>query len=999
MFWFLGFVTVVIILIVQQSSAGERERKAYWHGRDDERMVIQQMVHQISQQREDQAISLVELGQTLGISFVQTNVNPQQATTETVASQAFVTEPVSSPIEPSGVTSAPDPIQPSYQPTFQPQLSDLDMAEEKERRTIKNLNILLYVGSFLVVSATALFVTLTMAPLVRLAGMILMTVVFYLSGLVLHQKSKRLRSAGSAFVGTGLAILPFIGIALSLLGGLPGEVSWLITSLVGVVAFTVATMILRSEFVSYATMAFIVSLAISVVPVMQLSVMWYFIAIMSVSMLVNLCHMLWPRLVPPVFARSLQTSGIIMTPIALVSSLFAVSSMGLWMYEILFCLATLHYLVLWGIKRSVVYELAVRVLAHGTLLIVGADLVGLTVNSQASGLTLGSVELRLSERLTIFGVIWLGLAVIQVVYSLLRASGGQDKGILREQVAVAISLALMFIATGFFAMNENWQLWVSVDLAVIAISCIAIGLRWREVYWFYGTLLVSAILPFLFGRGAVSPAWDYRVIGLMFAGLGALSLVALERATASFRSNSVRIFCLSATVTYSAMLALSGLLTERGMDIGWTMLLSAVVMVLASLVVRRVWAEVIGVIFGVISLAGWTNEYILADEWRITAVVVLSTAVILTGVVVHQYFCQSKRRDALAIIATIMLFGLLLNGLNGVDAVNRATVMLFLVAGVGMLIFRGIVEGRANLLRTTALVGYIAYPISGLLLALGLGEGWLFASLLASAGISWASSMVERFPNVTSMGHFALLLAVMQLWSWLDFNSSWFIYGTTWVSVTIYYLWYWLFHSRADIMRRDISFVAILIVLSLPALHGLTFSQGDKWAVASAISMIAGAVIIAVHGLLSKRLVYAEASVYIATLGLQRMVSVAIPGLSEAVYSHWWALTVLATAVWRKDYSARLIVGLSLITLPTGMLALSRGGGYIWVFLVEHLMIAMGGAMFRKQWAMWWGIVAVILSILYFIRNYTALMLLFLGFLLILFVVWRLLRSGQSKPD
>ena len=259
--------------------------------------------------------------------------------------------------------------------------------------------------------------------------------------------------------------------------------------------------------------------------------------------------------------------------------------------------------------------------------------------------------------------------------------------------------------------------------------------------------------------------------------------------------------------------------------------------------------------------------------------------------------------------------------------------------------------------------------------------------------------MVERFPNVTSMGHFALLLAVMQLWSWLDFNLSWFIYGTTWVSVTIYYLWYWLFHSRADIMRRDISFVAILIVLSLPALHGLTFSQGDKWAVASAISMIAGAVIIAVHGLLSKRLVYAEASVYIATLGLQRMVSVAIPGLSEAVYSHWWALTVLATAVWRKDYSARLIVGLSLITLPTGMLALSRGGGYIWVFLVEHLMIAMGGAMFRKQWAMWWGIVAVILSILYFIRNYTALMLLFLGFLLILFVVWRLLRSGQSKPD
>lgn len=999
MFWFLGFVVVVIILIVQQSSAGERERKAYWRGRDDERMVIQQMVHQISQQREDQVISLMELSQALGISFAQTNVSPQTATAETVVSQSVIVEPASPSVESPMTPSDPNSIQSSPQPTFQPQLSDLDMVEERERRTIKNLNILLYVGSFLVVSATALFVTLTMAPLVRLSGMILMTVVFYVSGLILHQKSKRLRSAGSAFVGTGLAILPFIGIALSLLGGLPGEISWLITSLVGVVAFTVATMVLRSEFVSYVTMAFVVSLAVSVVPVMQLSVMWYFIAIMSVSMLSNLCHMLWPRLVPPVFAGSIQISGMVMTPIALASSLLTISSMDLWMYEILFCLATLHYLVLWGIKRSVVYELAVRVLAHGTLLIVGADLVDLTANSQASGLTFGLAGLGFNERLTIFGVIWLGLAMIQVAYSLLRSSSRQSKGILREQVAVAISLTLMFIATGFFAMNENWQLWVSVDLAMIAMSCLAIGLRWREVYWLYGALLVSAILPFLFGRGAVSPAWDYRAIGLVFAGLGALSLVVLERATASFRSSSIRVFCFSATIVYSATLALSGLLTERGMDIGWTMLLSAVVMVLASLVVKRVWAEVIGVILGIISLAGWTNELVLANEWQITIVVVLSTVLILTGAVVHQYFCQQERRDALAIIATIMLFGLLLNGLNSVDVVNQTTVMLFLVAGVGMLIFRGVVEGRANLLRTTALAGYIAYPISGLLLALGLGEGWLFASLLVSAGISWASSLVERLPNMISMGHFALLLAVMHLWSWLDLSPSWFIYGTTWISAVAYYLWYWFFHSRADSARRDISLVAILIVLSLPSLHGLMFSQGGKWAVASAVSLVVGAVIMAVHGMLSKRLVYAEASVYIATLGLQRMVSVAIPGLSEVVYSHWWALTVLATAIWRKDYSARLIIGLSLITLPTGMLALGRGGGYIWVFLIEHLIIAMVGAMLRKQWAMWWGIVAVILSILYFIRNYTALMLLFLGFLLILFVVWRLLRGGQNKPE
>lgn len=126
---------------------------------------------------------------------------------------------------------------------------------------------------------------------------------------------------------------------------------------------------------------------------------------------------------------------------------------------------------------------------------------------------------------------------------------------------------------------------------------------------------------------------------------------------------------------------------------------------------------------------------------------------------------------------------------------------------------------------------------------------------------------------------------------------------------------------------------------------------------------------------------------------------VAIPELGSIVYTQWWAITIFAVAAWRKDYKTRLIIALLFITLPTGLSALSQGGGYVWLFLVEHLIIAIAGAVYRKQWVMWWGIVSVILSIMYFIREYTALMLLLLGFLLIAFVVWRLMRGKTNSSD
>ncbi|MCY1551939.1 hypothetical protein D9M68_883050 [compost metagenome] len=141
-----------------------------------------------------------------------------------------------------------------------------------------------------------------------------------------------------------------------------------------------------------------------------------------------------------------------------------------------------------------------------------------------------------------------------------------------------------------------------------------------------------------------------------------------------------------------------------------------------------------------------------------------------------------------------------------------------------------------------------------------------------------------------------------------------------------------------------------------------------------------------------------EASVYVATFGVQRLAGLAISEVDIVFYAHWWALTLGLVAWWRGvgHRVVRLIVAMSLITASTGILALTGDGMYQLLFLAEHLALLVTGAFIQKRWAVWWGIIAAVLAILYFLREYTFLWLGFLGLFLIGIVVWRLMRQAEK---
>lgn len=856
---------------------------------------------------------------------------------------------------------------------------------QEEQETLRNLNVLLYVASFLIVAAAALFVTLVMPAGIKLFSLIFVTLAFYVTGLVLHARSSRLRPAATAFVGTGLAILPFIGFALTSLGGMSGEMAWLVTSLVGLAAYGVAAVRLQSEFISYLTMAFMLSLALSAVSVLSLSIVWYFIVVIGVSLVCNLVAILWPQFLPSTFVIPLDQTSRFTAPVALVASLFVAGSMDIFMYEVLYGLATAHYLVIWLLRREWVYELIVRATAHITLLIVAADLTGLGVATS-------------SHARLYFGIWVVILAVLQAMYSIERARRSTIEEVGQvERVILVGALISMGCAQALWLGSDFVYEMTALNLMLAGMIALAATLRLREAAWAYIGLGVSVLLPFVVLRGVVEPALEYEVIAGGFAVLAVIGLVGLDRAIAAARSRSVQTLLGVTGGVYAALVAISGLLSGDGTSMAWTALLTGVLYIGLSYLLRAPALEVVGAVFGIGAITFGVRELHVSPDWDVLLISVLSATALVLGALVHHFNTEQPRRSNLVVMAAGMLALLVFTAGGSTLSVQTLAVILLLVAAVAGVGVRAIMTEEESIFVQVGRFACFAYPFLALIVAWQMSAGWVALVFAVATGILWMSSYRERLPGLMIAGNVALVALLVTLWWWLEFDASWLIFGVAWLASAIYYALYWLAFDKKDSYRQWIALGSIWVVLG-GAAFVYVWSREAQYVMAAAGSLLAGAALLGIQGYLDKKPGYIEVAVYIVTFAAQRITEVLLPETNMVVYGHWWAAVIGAIAWWRiQNRQLRAIVALSLVTGSTGIYALMSEPGYPLIFLIEHLIILTVGALSRASWVMWWGLVATILAVLYFLRDYTFLAPLFLGVLLIIFVVWRLIRMGDGK--
>ncbi|MDN4643598.1 hypothetical protein [Arthrobacter sp. PsM3] len=233
-----------------------------------------------------------------------------------------------------------------------PQESAAERAARKEKRDRQNINITLYVASLLLVAAGALFVGTALPEVLRFAGVVAITALFYAGGLILHEKAPRLRPAAVAFTGTGLALIPVAGLALYNFTLPDGPAAWLVTSSIGTVAYVAAAVRMDSKVLAYLSLTFAVSTAWSGISVLGGALVWYFAALIAMAVILTLLALTRPRWMPPVFLKPLMDLHPFVVPAVAVAVTFIPLLLGRGEYALIMFLCGGYFALMAVVPQS-----------------------------------------------------------------------------------------------------------------------------------------------------------------------------------------------------------------------------------------------------------------------------------------------------------------------------------------------------------------------------------------------------------------------------------------------------------------------------------------------------------------------------------------------------------------------------------------------------------------------------------------------------------------------
>ncbi len=950
-----------------------------------------------------------QAGPVPGVSPVSPHVAPVSSATagQPPVSQPPFVQPASVQEQPVGAVTPPGwGAQPASQPmpqsayragiapVMQPmQPVRVESAEERQERVARrNLNVMLYVASFLLVAAAAAFIASSAPPSVRLTLLWGVTGLFYLGGLGLHWRSVVLRPAAISFVGTGLAILPFAGLSLSLLANMQPTSAWFITSLVGLVAYAIATIVLQKAVIAYLTLAFVLSLGTSSANVLQLALVWSFVSVMVVGLLAHLVTAVWPRALPGVFAKPLDQTARFVTPLALVASLSAVSRVSLGEYALIFGVAALQYLVYWVQQRSYVNESITR-----SLTLISLSLLGI----------------RLAEGNYLFISWWiLALICANAFYSLIRVRLEVPESLNVERVWLVVSLVGLLGSLNSWFWADQLALGASVHLSLLILMAGACVLRFGNVLWAYAALAASVALPFAVGAWLTHIDWMSQLYPWIFLVLSCAVLGAIRWSARTGRFAMARGFAVVAYWTYLGAATMTAIDSYVEVFYYGVMLVSlrlalfaalaATVTLIYSYVKRQPVAELAPI--GYLALALTALVWNSSDDhtWHTLGVVASLYILIALAGILHSRRRESER----AILAFTAAQGVGLFFAVGLahEETRLVTALLALALALGSA--ARYVLGNDDFLARLYAFLTIPYFVLAVGAAVLLDPGWPVLVLASIAVTYWYISYHAKQPLIAVGANVAALGGVAAAVNWGDVALEWFALSAGLTSALVFAIWYGVAVTRRDRERAWIHIASLWFALATGALAGFGSFVGysSKPTMLAACGLLALlAVAVAAHGYFLRLPIYFEIAAFILSFAAQAAIYLGWDGVPVIVFGHLTALTLVAVALWRKQNGGvtelHYVVAAGVFTTAGGASALADGSMYQLIFLAEHVAILIVGALRQWQRVVWWGVAASVAAIMYFLKDYFYLWLAFLGIILIAIVVWRLLRINNAKQQ
>lgn len=219
-------------------------------------------------------------------------------------------------------------------------------------RTGLYLNILLGVAALLMITAAIIFITVASSTVIKAVSLWFVAIAFYSAGLGVYSLVARLRPVGFALTAIGLAIIPIAGFGLGGWQLTSGTLAWFISSAAGVLANLGAAVVLRSQLVTWLSVAFTFSLTMSAIALTPAPVVWYFVVlILTTAPLALLAVLLRGRLAEK-YIRPQIILGDVLAPLAVAGAIFIDPVPTRLEWGFLFAALGVHFLVGALLRRS-----------------------------------------------------------------------------------------------------------------------------------------------------------------------------------------------------------------------------------------------------------------------------------------------------------------------------------------------------------------------------------------------------------------------------------------------------------------------------------------------------------------------------------------------------------------------------------------------------------------------------------------------------------------------
>ncbi len=401
---------------------------------------------------------------------------------------------ISGPSTGVSMVDTPASVSPASPEPTQPNWTSMDIG--KALHQVDNINLILYLGAFLMVVSAGIFVGYNFSVLsgtfktLLIAGFVAL---FYVSGLYFYLRMPKLRPAGVTFVAIGLMVMPLVGLAAYnyVLNQTNGGVVWFVTSIVMLGLYLVTLTITRQTYVAYFMAFTTLSLFESMVSLFNLPVYWFgWVMAAAAILLVTVARFksLWQDV-----AGSLTITGTIFLPVSLLISLFVIPAHGLAQLGVTLVLSGLFYARLSRFDPMGRYS-AGYFTAAALLLPAGL----------ATGLW-DSLPHRVITALVM---------LIAIGYEFWLASGVAEELPKDWRVSLAAAAGFMSLAAAFFVISDALPFGLALAAAALINGVAAARVRQSAL----ALLAIGAALlaPYVLVRLALDPAGDWAMLSAIY---------------------------------------------------------------------------------------------------------------------------------------------------------------------------------------------------------------------------------------------------------------------------------------------------------------------------------------------------------------------------------------------------------------------------------------------------------------------------------------------------